>query len=56
MGLTPKDKIKVYYSLSAVALAKEGENIVEKYADQIKKQVIADGIEFGEGELRIEKI
>ncbi len=48
MGLTPKDEIKVYYS--------ENKEIVEKYTDQIKKQVIAKDIVFVEGELKIEKI
>ena len=38
MGLTPKDKIKVYYS--------ENKDIIEKYAEQIKKQVIAEEIVF----------
>lgn len=47
MGLTPKDKIWVTYS--------ENKEIVEKYADQIKKQVIAEGIIFGD-EFKIEKI
>jgi isoleucyl-tRNA synthetase len=48
MGLTPKDKIRITVGLSSEALAKEGK-IVEKYADQIKKQVIAEEIVFGEG-------
>jgi hypothetical protein len=47
MGLTPKDKIRVTYS--------ENQEIVSKYADQIKKQVIAEELIFG-GELKIEKI
>ncbi|MFH1129132.1 MAG: isoleucine--tRNA ligase [Patescibacteria group bacterium] len=46
MGLTPKDKIRVYYS--------DNKEIVEKYADQIKKQVIAEEIVFGD-EFKIEK-
>jgi isoleucyl-tRNA synthetase len=40
MGLTPKDKIRVTYS--------ENKEIVEKYADQIKKQVIAEELIFGD--------
>ncbi|MFZ5559259.1 MAG: isoleucine--tRNA ligase [Patescibacteria group bacterium] len=48
MGLTPKDKIKVYYS--------ENKDIIEKYKDQIKKQVIAESIEFREGNLEIKKL
>ncbi len=47
MGLTPKDKIRVIYS--------ENKEIVEKYTDQIKKQVIAEEIIFG-NEFKIEKI
>lgn len=47
MGLTPKDKIKVYYS--------ENQQIIEKYKDQIKKQVIAKDIVSGT-EFKIEKI
>ena len=47
MGLTPKDKIRVIYS--------ENKDIVEKYADQIKKQVIAESIASSD-EFRIEKI
>lgn len=46
-NLTPKDKIKVYYS--------ENKNIIEKYAEQIKKQVIAEELIFG-SEFKIEKI
>jgi isoleucyl-tRNA synthetase len=46
-GLTPKDKIRVTYS--------ENQEIVSKYADQIKKQVIAEELIFGD-ELKIEKI
>ncbi len=46
-GLTPKDRIKVYYS--------ENKEIVEKYKEQIKKQVIAESIEFKEGNLEIKK-
>ncbi|MBU4285151.1 isoleucine--tRNA ligase [Patescibacteria group bacterium] len=45
-NLTPKDKIRVYYGLSSVASAKEGKEIIEKYAEQIKKQVIAEEIIF----------
>lgn len=40
MGLTPKDKIRVIYS--------ENKEIVSKYADQIKKQVIAEELIFGD--------
>ena len=47
MGLTPKDEIRVLYS--------ENKEIIEKYADQIKKQVIAEEIVFGD-EFKIEKI
>ena len=47
IGLTPKDKIRVYYS--------ENKEIIEKYADQIKKQVIAEDIVFGD-EFKIEKV
>jgi isoleucyl-tRNA synthetase len=46
-NLTPKDKIRVYYS--------ENKDIIEKYADQIKKQVIAEELIFG-SEFKIEKI
>ena len=49
-GLTPNDKIRVIFSDEKL------KSIVEKYAEQIKKQVIADDIIFGEGELKIEKI
>jgi len=47
MGLTPKDRIKVYYS--------ENKDIIEKHAEQIKKQVIAEEIVFGK-EFKIEKV
>ncbi len=47
-GLIPRDKIKVYYS--------ENKDIIEKYKDEIKKQVIAEDILFKPGELKIEKI
>ncbi|OGZ32882.1 MAG: hypothetical protein A2V69_00715 [Candidatus Portnoybacteria bacterium RBG_13_40_8] len=47
MGLTPKDKIRVYYS--------ENKEVIEKHSDQIKKQVIAEDILFG-NEFKIEKI
>ena len=47
IGLTPKDKIKVYYS--------ENKEVMEKHKEQIKKQVIAEEIKFGE-EFKIEKI
>ncbi|HUT96420.1 MAG TPA: isoleucine--tRNA ligase [Candidatus Paceibacterota bacterium] len=57
VGLTPKDRIRVYYGLSSVALAKEGKEIISKYTEQIKKQVIAEKIEFKEGaDLTIDKI
>jgi len=46
-GLTPKDKIKVYYS--------ENKEVIEKHSDQIKKQVIAEDILFS-NEFKIEKI
>jgi len=39
-GLTPKDKIRVYYS--------ENKDIIEKNKEQIKKQVIAEDIIFGD--------
>jgi isoleucyl-tRNA synthetase len=48
MGLTPKDKIRVYYS--------ENKDIVEKNKEQIKKQVIAEDIVSQKGELKIEKL
>jgi isoleucyl-tRNA synthetase len=49
MGLTPKDRIRVNYS--------DNKEIVEKYVDQIKKQVIAEEIVYNEGaELTIDKI
>jgi isoleucyl-tRNA synthetase len=48
-GLTPKDKIKVYFG------NEELKEIVEKNKEQIKKQVIAEGIIFQVGELKIEK-
>ena len=49
MGLTPKDKIKVYYS--------ENQKIIEKYAEQIKKQVIAKEVIFSAGKvLTIDKV
>jgi isoleucyl-tRNA synthetase len=48
-SLTPKDRIKVYYS--------ENKEIIEKYAEQIKKQVIAEEIIFsGDSGLTIDKI
>jgi isoleucyl-tRNA synthetase len=47
-GLMPKDKIKVYYS--------DNKEIIEKYKEQVKKQVIAEEIIFEEGGLKIEKI
>lgn len=48
-NLTPKDKIRVYYS--------ENKDIVEKYSKQIKKQVIAEEIIFSsEKNLSIDKI
>jgi len=50
VGLTPKDKIKVFYG------DEKFREIVKKYTDQIKKQVIAKDIVFVEGELKIEKI
>jgi isoleucyl-tRNA synthetase len=40
MGLTPKDKIRILYS--------DDKEIIEKYAGQIKKQVIAEEIVFNE--------
>ena len=47
-GLTPKNKIRVYYS--------ENKNIVEKNKEQIKKQVIAEDIIFGLNGLKIKKL
>jgi len=56
MGLTPKDKIRVSYGNSSRPEgAEKFQDIIAKYADQIKKQVIAEKIIFGEGELKIEK-
>jgi isoleucyl-tRNA synthetase len=49
MGLTPKDKIRITVGLSSEALAKEGK-IIERYAEQIKKQVIAEEIVFDENQ------
>lgn len=49
-NLTPKDRIRVYFSSA------ELKEIIVKYAEQIKKQVIAEEIVFQEGELRIDKI
>jgi len=50
-GLTPKDKIKVYFG------GKDLEEIVEKNEAQIKKQVIAEDIVYKKGEkLKIEKV
>jgi len=51
-GLTPKDKINVYFS------EKELQEIVEKNKEQIKKQVIAEDVVFEEikENLRIEKV
>jgi len=58
-GLIPKDKIRVYYSLSSVALAKEDEKvfkkIIEKNKEEITKQVIAEEIIFDK-EFKIEKV
>lgn len=49
MGLTPKDKIKVYYS--------ENKEIVEKNKEQIKKQVIAEDVVFkADAPLTIDKV
>ncbi|PJE57525.1 MAG: isoleucine--tRNA ligase [Candidatus Portnoybacteria bacterium CG10_big_fil_rev_8_21_14_0_10_38_18] len=48
-GLTPKDKINVYFSDEKLR------KIVEKNKEKIKKQVIAEDIEFG-NEFKIEKI
>jgi isoleucyl-tRNA synthetase len=49
MGLTPKDKIRVSYS--------ENKEIIEKYAEQIKKQVIAEEVVFSaETPLTIDKL
>jgi isoleucyl-tRNA synthetase len=53
MGLTPKDKIRVYYG-SRPEGADNLQAIIEKYIDQIKKQVIAEEIVF-DNEFRIEK-
>jgi len=48
-GLTPKDKIRVYYS--------ENKDIVEKNKEQIKKQVIAEDIVFkADAPLTIDKV
>jgi len=47
-GLTPQDKIKVYYS--------ENKDVIEKYKNQIKKQVIAEEVVFGGDGLKIKKI
>ena len=63
-GLTPKDKIRVYFGLSAAVPTKVGtkvgdsklKDIIEKHKDQIKKQVIAERVEYKEGELEIDKI
>jgi len=56
MGLTPKDRIRVIYSdLSRPEGAENFREIISKYADQIKKQVIAEEIIFGD-EFKIEKI
>lgn len=49
-GLTPKDKIEVYFG------DKEIKKILEKNKDQVKKQVIAEDIVFKEGNLKIKKI
>ncbi len=56
-GLTPKDKIKVYFpDLPRLGKAgKELKEIVEKNKNQIKKQVIAEDIVFSK-EFKIEKI
>ncbi len=51
-GLTPKDPIKVYFG------QKDLKQIVEKNKEQIKKQVIAEDVIFGEnkGKLKIKKV
>ena len=51
-GLTPKYPIKVYFG------QKDLKQIVEKNKDQIKKQVIAEDVIFGEnkGKLKIKKV
>jgi len=49
-GLTPKDKIKVYFS------DKNLKKIVEKNKPQIQKQVIAKDVIYKSGSLRIVKI
>ena len=49
-GLTPKDKINVYFSDGKMR------KLIEKNKEKIKKQVIAENIIFQEGGLKIDKI
>ena len=49
-GLTPKDKIEVYFGDN------ELKDVVEKNKEQIKKQVIAEDIVFKSGGLKIKKL
>jgi len=51
MGLTPKDKIRVFYGDDKL------QKIIEKYKEQIKKQVIAEDVVFSaERALTIDKL